>query len=151
MSRSLPEREYIQFQKARQSSFASRLTSNRFRQWILNEDANQMQANRMPLPVIPLVWEILQHLAYELVGTMTDLVFQIREQKGTTIVGDPSDQRVFITESLPPSVTMTAILPQVKTCDLSSPFLFLKKHEVERNSVSSIKFKCHFLKILSFN
>jgi hypothetical protein len=132
----LSEREYIRFQKARQSSFISRSNTTKFRQWILNEDKHIDDIDTRPQPNM-VAWEIMQHLAYELVGTIVDLVFQIRQQQKP--LGEEPNERLFITESLPASLTVTAILPQVNTCSMSSPFLIPEAQHTTQVEVGLIE------------
>lgn len=131
MSKMLSEREYIRFQKARQSSFICRTNASKFCQWVLGEDKHINDTELRPLPN-PVAWEILQHLAYELVGTITDLVFQIRQQK-KPIDEEPGHQ-IFLSET-----PLTATTPsEVKTCNMPTPFLIPQAQETISVKVSRV-------------
>ena len=133
MSRLLSERDYLRFQKCRQISFASRTQPNKFRHWLLEDRRDDdQQSTATTLALQPNALELLQHLAYELVGTIVDLVFQIRQQQTPLQADDPVQRHLpfrSTSSSLPTfqpgmdTVGLDPLLPNIKTCAMSSPFL----------------------------
>lgn len=145
MSRMLSEQEYLRFQKSRQMSFASRAQPNKFRQWLLENRENDDQ---QPQPN-PVALELMQHLAYELVASIVDLVFQVRQQQ-VPAQDDPVQRQLpsrMTSSSLPMfqigNVGPDPLLPSVKTCSMSSPFLMPQSSAASHVQVCNIM--QHFL------
>lgn len=81
MTRLMSEKEYLDFYKARQTSFANRLQPNKFRDWLYNVSFNQLDANQWPIKPNALAIEILQFFAYETVAILVDLALLVKQDQ----------------------------------------------------------------------
>lgn len=102
MTRFMSEKEYLNFYKARQTSFANRLQPNKFRDWLYNVPFNQLDTNQWPIKPNALAIEILQYFAYETIAILVDLALVVKQdqQKST----DPVSKLVSVnahTDSFP--------------------------------------------------
>ena len=81
ITRLMSEREYLDFYKARQTSFANRLQPSKFRDWLYNAPYNQLNAMQWPIKPNALAIEILQYLAYETVAILVDLALVVKQDQ----------------------------------------------------------------------
>lgn len=83
MTISMDISQYLEYSKARQSSFGRQQTSTKFRDWILHDT---------PIPDVNTnakTWDFLSYLAYETVGQIVDLAFIVRRE--STAAGPSRD------------------------------------------------------------
>ena len=81
ITRLMSEREYLDFYKARQTSFANRLQPSKFRDWLYNASYNQLNAMQWPIKPNALAIEILQYFAYETVAIIVDLALIVKQDQ----------------------------------------------------------------------
>ena len=88
ITRLMSEREYLDFYKARQTSFANRLQPSKFRDWLYNAPYNQLNAMQWPIKPNALAIEILQYFAYETVAILVDLALIVKQDQARS-ASDP--------------------------------------------------------------
>ena len=137
----MSEKEYLNFYKARQTSFANRLQPNKFRDWLYNVPYNRLDTNEWPIKPNAFAIEILQYFAYETVAILVDLALLVKQDQQRTGSCDPVSKLISINShsNAFPSLNSNGNLSfSSQTANqLSSNYASLNRHSNLLNPITS--------------